>query len=119
MLLSIDMNDYSIIIDSLFEDTQKHQLINLSIPKFGDSTTYFKFDNLNYDSYYAVVYGIKDKNGIFIFMDEETMISLYTTPSAPSSSAEKEVKKRMAKASSLSFTNSILINGKKASLIKK
>lgn len=119
MLLSIDMNDYSIIIDSLFEDTQKHQLINLSIPKFGDSTTYFKFDNLNYDSYYAVVYGIKDENGIFMFMDEETMISLYTTPSAPSSSAEKEVKKRMAKASSLSFTNSILINGKKASLIKK
>ena len=46
-------------------------------------------------------------------------MKLKSTPSAPSSSAEKEVKKRMAKASSLSFTNSILINGKKASLIKK
>ena len=100
MLIKIDMTDFSYGVDSLFEDSQKHQLVRFSTPSLGEEKHSFVFNNLNYDSYYSVTYGIKDENGRFKDISESDMFMIYTTAHNPSDSSEEEfpamIKKKKA-----------------------
>lgn len=124
MLGSIDMNDFSFHIDSLFTNPQEYQKIHFSTSSLGEEKISFSFNNLNYDSYYAVAYGIKDENGKFKDMSGDNMFFLYTTPSAPSDEEGEDgagykplvlfAPQKMAKCPAISY-----INGKKVFVIKK
>jgi hypothetical protein len=83
------MNDISLRFDSLFENSEEHQLIPLSTPGLEEEKMKFTFNNLNYDSYYVIAYGIKDENGKFKDMSGDRPMFLYTTPSDPSAEGKK------------------------------
>jgi len=93
MLMWIDMTDFSINIDSKFERPECHQLIHFATPQRGTETGHFKFSNLDYDTYYAITYGIKDENGEFKDLNPDHIFILYTTPSDPTLSLESKMRK--------------------------
>ena len=83
MLITIDMNDFSLKMDSEFEHPEQHQLMQLSTPAYGEEQVSFEFSGLDYDSYYALTYGIKDENGEFQDISGGDFFIIYTTASAP------------------------------------
>lgn len=109
MLITIDMETFEFKVDSLFENPQEHQKIHFSTPSLGEEKIPYSFTNLKYDSYYAVTYGIKDKDGKFVDISGNGMFMLFTTPSDPENN---EAKRRVMK--SHAYLNKIsYLNGKK------
>ena len=122
MLGTMDYATETLNFDSLFVSPNEHQLISLSTDAFGVQTFDFTFSNLQYNTDYALTYGIKDEDGKFIDLSGDNMFFLYTTPSAPSdedgkmefSPIELYAKKRVNACPSISY-----VNGKKVFVIKK
>ena len=121
MLGSIDMTDFTLRFDTLFTNPQEYQKVHLSTSSLGEEQVKFSFTNLEYDSYYAITYGVKGEDGKFKDTSGDNMLFLYTTPSEPSDVDGKFIpdlelfaKKRLAKSPAVSF-----VNGKKAIIIKK
>lgn len=109
MLITIDMETFEFKIDSLFENPQEYQKIHFSTPSLGEEKIPYSFTNLNYDSYYAVTYGIKDKDGKFVDISGNGMFMLFTTPSYPENNgAKRRVMKSHAYLNKISY-----LNGKK------
>lgn len=90
MLGTINMVDFSFHIDSLFQNPNEYRKIHFSTPSLGEEKVSFSFDNLNYDSYYTVSFGIKDENGKFKDLSDENLLLLYTTASDPSAEEGEE-----------------------------
>ena len=65
MLVGIDMMTFDFKVDSLFQNPQLYQKINFSTASL---------------SYYAITYGIKNKEGKFEELNADKMYMLYTTP---------------------------------------
>lgn len=93
MLIWVDMTDYSINIDSKFEYPERHQLLHFATPQGGSETAHFQFSNLDYDTFYAITYGVKDEKGEFKELNPDHIYILYTTPSDPSVSFEAKARK--------------------------
>ncbi len=112
MLITIDMETFDFKVDSLFENPQEHQKIHFSTPSLGEEKIPYSFTNLNYDSYYAVTYGTKGKDGKFVDITGDSMFMLYTTPSEDLDGRSRPVYLRAAK-SPVNSNKISFLNGKK------
>jgi hypothetical protein len=80
MLVEIDMMTFDFKVDSLFQKPQLYQKIHFSTASLNEEKGSFNFTNLDFGSYYAITYGIKNKEGKFEELNADKMYMLYTTP---------------------------------------
>lgn len=80
MLVGIDMMTFDFKVDSLFQNPQLYQKIHFSTASLNEEKGSFNFTNLDFGSYYAITYGIKNKEGKFEELNADKMYMLYTTP---------------------------------------
>ena len=116
MLGTLDMNTFELSVDTLFTKPENYQLMHLSTSGLGEEKVAFSFNNLNYDSYYTIDFGIKDESGKFQSTSGNRMVFIYTTPSEeslPGITHDRE-ETRMAKSPAIDF-----VKGKKIFVIKK
>jgi hypothetical protein len=116
MLGTLDMNTFELSVDTLFTKPENYQLMHLSTSGMGEEKVAFSFNNLNYDSYYTIDFGIKDESGKFQSTSGNRMVFIYTTPSEeslPGITHDRE-ETRMAKSPAIDF-----FKRKKIFVIKK
>ena len=79
MLGTLDMNTFELSVDTLFTKPENYQLMHLSTSGLGEEKVAFSFNNLNYDSYYTIDFGIKDESGKFQSTSGNRMVFIYTS----------------------------------------
>ena len=116
MLGTLDMNTFELSVDTFFTKPENYQLMHLSTSGMGEEKVVFSFNNLNYDSYYTIDFGIKDESGKFQSTSGDRLQFIYTTASEeslPGITHDRE-ETRMAKSPAIDF-----VKGKKIFVIKK